>query len=135
MVSIRVSELKGVTTEIVTALHALGIDDAAQLLAATGEPTSRAKVAATIGIDEYEMLELANCADLSRIDGLTMENVELLVLAGVDRVTELRRRIPENLYVRLLAITTQRHIQFLVSLGEVRRWVDEAKQLERALYF
>jgi hypothetical protein len=135
MVSIRVSELKGVTTDVVSALHAIGIEDAQQLLAATGEPASRAQVAASIGIDEYELLELANRADLTRIHGLTCENVELLVMAGVDRVTELRRRIPENLYVRLLAIATQRRIQRIVSLEEVRGWVNEAKQLERVLYF
>jgi hypothetical protein len=127
--------IEGVTNEMASALHALGIHDTAQLLAATGRPTARAKLAESLGIDDNILLELANRADLTRIHGLTVDYVDLMVLAGVDTVMELSRRIPENLYAKLIMIAAQHRVQELPHLNMVRRWVNEAKQLERAVYY
>jgi hypothetical protein len=131
---IGVSELKGVTAEIASALHALGIEDTTQLLAATGQPMARVKLAGCLGIDASVVLELANCADLARIHGLTVANMDFLVLAGVDSVMELSRRRPENLYAKLLTVAAQHRMQHLPRLDDVQRWVREAKQLERAVF-
>ena len=132
---IGVSELKGVTMELATALHALGINDADQLLAATGRPVARAELAKTLGVEAGTMLELANRADLMRICGLSEVCTDLLAFAGVDTVMELSRRNPENLYVKLLATATHHHIQLPLRLDEVQRWVREARQLQRAVYY
>lgn len=132
---ISISELKGVTAEIASALHALDIRDTDQLLAAAGEPMARAKLATSLGIDAKVVLELANRADLARIHGLTVADMDPLALAGVDSVIELSRRIPENLYVKLLIIAAQHSPQHLPRLDEVQRWVREAKQLERAVHY
>lgn len=127
--------IEGVSKELTSALHALGIHDTAQLLTATGLPTARAKLAESLGIDANRMLEIANRADLTRIHGLTTDYVNLLVLAGVDTVMELSRRIPENLYAKLIMNAAQHHVQELPHLDTVRRWVNEAKLLERAVYY
>src|SRR3954464_2198943 len=72
-----ITELKGVTSEIAAALHAVGIDNCTQLLAASGRPEGRAEVAAALGIDAETMLALVNRADLARIHGLTRAHVDL----------------------------------------------------------
>jgi hypothetical protein len=135
LMTIGVSELKGVTAEIASALYALGIYDTAQLLAATGQPIARAKLAEALGIDANAVLELAKHADLTRIHGLTVADIDLLALAAVDSVMELSRRIPENLYAKLMTVAAQQHLPHLPRLDEVQRWVREAKQLERAIFF
>jgi len=135
VVSVCVSELTGVTTEIATALYALGIIQADQLLAASGGPADRAELALTLGIDATSLLEIANRAELTRIEGLTTPYLELLALASVDRVAEVRRRIPENLYMRVMALAAQQRICPLPRLDDVQRWVSEAKQLQRAVHY
>jgi hypothetical protein len=134
-VAIGVGELKGVTAELATALHAMGIVDIAQLLAAAGQYAVRAELAATLEIDDGTLLEFVNRADLMRIPGLTGDYIDLLMLAGVATVVELRRRIPENLYVKLLTVTLQHPPPYLPRLDEVQQWVRTAKQLERAVYY
>lgn len=133
--SIAVQELKGVTEEIASALHALGIQNTTQLLAATETPAARAKLAAALGVDAGIALELANRADLLRIRGLTMTYAELMTRAGVDSVLELSRRIPENLYPRLLLAASFYDIHEFPRLDTVCQWVSEARQLQRAIYF
>jgi hypothetical protein len=135
VMAICISELKGVTAEIAAALRAIGINNNAQLLAASGRPEERADLAMTLGIDAGTLLELANRADLVRIHGLTQVHVDLLLLAGVDSVMELRRRVPENLYARLAMLAEHRSWQRAPGLNEIQRWVSEAKQLERAINY
>jgi hypothetical protein len=132
--AIPVDELKGVTAEIAAALHAIGITDAAQLLAAAGQPKQREALAAALELPVCAVLELTNRADLTRIQGVVGVYVELLEYAGVDTVMELRRRVPETLYAKLVKVAAQRHVQRLPRLDEVQRWVLEAKQVERAVY-
>jgi hypothetical protein len=135
VMTICISELKGVTAEIAAALRAIGINNSAQLLAASGRPEERADLAMTLGMDAGTLLELANRADLVRIHGLTRADLDLLLAAGVDSVMELRRRIPENLYARMAKIAEHRSWQRAPGLNEVQRWVSEAKRLERAIYY
>jgi hypothetical protein len=135
LVVIDVSELKGITAEIATVLHVIGIQDSAQFLAAVGQPRMRVELAATLGVDVSVVLELANRADLMRIHGLSGGYVDMLELAGVGTVTELRYRNPENLYAKLLTIAAHHHVSQLPRLDEVQRWVSDAKQLERAVHY
>jgi hypothetical protein len=130
-----VNELKGVSHELAAALHALGLGGATQFLAAIGHPTARVGLAAALEV-EYELLvRLANRADLLRIPGLDEVAADLLALAGVDTVAELRRRIPENLYAKLILVAGRQQLSALPHLGELQRWVQEARQLERAIYY
>lgn len=130
-----ISELKGITPELVQALSRIGIDNTAQLLAATGQPAERAELAAALLVEDGVLLELVNCADMTRIHGLSGVNLELLVQAGVDRIVELQRRIPENLHGKLLSIAIHQHLPNLPRLEDVQRWISEAKQLDRAVYY
>lgn len=133
--SANIHELKGVSLELILALGSMGIHNVAQLLAATGHPEDRAELASALQIDDDVLLELVNRADMTRISGLSVMTIELLVQAGVDRVVELRRRIPENLHGKLLSIAIHQHLPNLPRLEDVRHWVREAKQLERAVYY
>lgn len=133
--SVCISELKGITPELIRALRSIGIDNTRQLLAATGQPAERSQIAALLQIEDAVLLELVNCADMTRIHGLSRVNIELLIQAGVDRIVELQRRIPENLHGKLLSIAIHQHLPNLPRLEDVQRWIREAKQLDRAVYY
>lgn len=129
-----VSELKGVSHELAAALHALGLGNTAQLLAAIGHPAARAELAAALGVQCGLLVGLANRADLLRIPGLDEVDADILALAGVDSVAELRRRIPENLYAKLILVAAHHHLSTLPRLDELQHWVQGARQLERVVY-
>lgn len=130
-----ISDLKGIPPELIRALHRIEINTVDELLARAGQPAQREELAAVLMVDDSVLLELVNRADLTRIRGLSGVSIELLAQAGVDRVIELRRRIPENLHGKLLSIAIQQHLPTLPRLEDVQRWVSEAKQLERAIYY
>jgi hypothetical protein len=132
---VRVDELKGATGELAAALKAAGIADSEQLLTAGGQPKGRAGLAAKLGVSERSVLELVNRADLSRIQGVAGVYSDLLEFAGVDTVAELRRRVPENLYLKIVEKASQHSVKRIPRLDEVQSWVEQAKQLERAIYY
>ncbi|HMN28534.1 MAG TPA: DUF4332 domain-containing protein [Caldilineaceae bacterium] len=132
---VRVDELKGVTDEITAALKRAGIADSEQLLTAGGHPKGRAELAAKLGVSERAVLELVNRADLSRVHGVAGVYSDLLEFAGVDTVAELRRRIPENLHLKILEKASKHEVKRTPRLDEVQSWIEQAKQLERAIYY
>ena len=96
--TVKVHELKGITTELANALKTVGIDDSAKLLAAAGQAADRKALATKHGVEARQLLELANRADLARINGIGAVYADLLEHAGVDTVVELRTRNADNLY-------------------------------------
>jgi hypothetical protein len=132
---IKVDELKGVTDEIATALKAAGIGDSEQLLRAGGQPKARAELATKLGVSERAVLEMVNRADLSRIRGVAGIYSDLLEFAGVDTVIELGQRVPENLHAKIMEIASKHSVKRVPRLDEVQSWIEQAKQLERAVYY
>jgi hypothetical protein len=128
-----VNELKGVSQELASALGTLGLGSVAQFLAAMGHPAARAELAAALDVECELLVRLAKRADLLRIPGLDERAADLLALAGVDTVVELSRRIPENLYAKLILVAGRQQQSALPRLDELQRWVQAARQLERAL--
>lgn len=133
--NVRINELKGVTVEITAALRAEGITTSEHLLARGGQPKARAELAAKLGVSERVVLEMVNRADLCRIRGVAGVYSHLLEGAGVDTVTELRNRVPENLHVKLQETADRHGIKRIPRPDEVQSWVEQAKQLDRAVHY
>jgi predicted flap endonuclease-1-like 5' DNA nuclease len=133
--ALRINELEGVTLEIGAALVEAGLNDSDKLLAATAQPTDRAKLAARLGIEDRAVLELANRADLARVKGIGQIYSDLLEFAGVDTVAELRQRNADNLFDKLVEVAGGHHVQRLPRRADVHDWVAQAKRLERAIFF
>jgi predicted flap endonuclease-1-like 5' DNA nuclease len=131
---VKMHELKGVTEETANALKTHEVHESDKFLAAAGHPKERAALAAKLGIDEKEVLELANRADLARIKGIGKVYADLLEHAGVDSVIELRNRKPENLFQKLTDVGAEHGVKRLPRLDEVQDWVTQAKTLDRAVH-
>ena len=133
--ALKISELEGVTPAIASALEGAGLNDSTKLLEAAGQPKERAELAQKLGIEERALLELANRADLARIKGIGKVYSDLLEFAGVDTVMELRTRNAENLYKKMNEVAGEHHVQRTPHLDEVKDWIEQAKQLDRAIHY
>lgn len=106
------------------------------LLKSGATPGGRRKLAAATGLAEDAILEWVNRADLMRVKGVGEEYSDLLEVAGVDTVKELRRRNPENLHKAMLAANAEKNlVRRPPALSEVERWIEHAKALEPAVSY
>jgi predicted flap endonuclease-1-like 5' DNA nuclease len=95
----------------------------------------RKELAAKVGVDPKEILELVNRADLARIRGIGEVYSNLLENAGVDTVAELAKRVPANLLAKLLEQTQAGDARRAPTLAQVEDWVGQAKALGRGIEY
>ena len=133
--ALRSAELFGVREDLAASLKAAGLTDSGKLLAAAATPADRKALAAKLGVDEKEVLELANRADLARIKGVGKVYSDLLEWAGVDTVAELAQRNPDNLFEKIVSAANEHFVQRLPRSQDVADWVAQAKALERKLSY
>jgi hypothetical protein len=128
-VSYPLKSLEGTASDIVS-LKASGIRTTARLLEAARTPKGRKLLSAKTGIDPKRILEWANKADKMRVKGLGKEYAELLRVAGVDTVKELKYRNPGKLAQAMAAANEKRKLVRLVPTEKaIGRWIEEAKKL------
>ena len=114
-----------------TKLRKAGVRTTDSLLKVAATRSGRRRLARETGLQESDILSWVNRADLLRITGVGSEYADLLEVAGVDTIRELRRRNPE----RLLEVMTdlnlrKRLVRRLPTEGMVEGWIDEAKERE-----
>jgi predicted flap endonuclease-1-like 5' DNA nuclease len=131
----KTNELQGVTPELAAKLAGHGLGTSDQLLAAVAQPKDRAALAAKLGVDKRTLLELGNRSDLARIKGVGRVYSDLLEHAGVDTCVELSRRVPGNLFAKMQEVGATHQVQRLPRLDDVRSWVEQAKELGRAIFY
>lgn len=133
--AMRTVELFGVREDLAAQLMSEGLGDSDKLLAAANTPKARQELAAKLGVDSKEVLELANRADLARIKGVGSVYSDLLEWAGVDTVAELAHRNPENLYNKIVEAANEHFVKRLPRAEDVADWVAQAKELPRVLEY
>ena len=101
------------------------------LLKTASTRTGRKQLSAKTGIPEKEILQWVNRADLMRVKGIGSEYADLLEVAGVDTIRELRRRNPSNLLETLIVLNTRKRlVRRLPTEGMVSAWIEEAKAVD-----
>jgi predicted flap endonuclease-1-like 5' DNA nuclease len=130
------TEIEGLSPADATTLVSAGVRNIEALLEAGGSPAGRRALAKQTRIDAATLLEWVNRADLMRIHGVGAEYSDLLESSGVDTVRELSKRKPANLQARMAEINEELGlVRRAPSLGQVARWVAEAKQLPVAVTY
>ena len=132
----KLSEIKGITIRISYLIEAQGIKTVNALLEACSTSKGRRDLASSTGLEEKDILTWTNRADLARVKGIATQNADLLEAAGVDTVPELAQRNPENLHTAILEENNKNKIvSKMASLNQVKDWVEQAKQLPRAINY
>ena len=106
------------------------------LLEVGATPKGRKALAEQTGIGEALILEWVNLADLYRIKGIGSEYSDLLEEAGVDTVVELSKRVPKNLYDKMVEVNEKKKlVRKLPSESQIADWVGQAKKLPRKVSY
>ncbi len=127
----KIIEIEGIGEVYAGKLAEAGITTVEQLLEAGASKKGRGELAAQTGLSESHLLRWVNMADLFRIKGVAEEFSDLLELAGVDTVKELRTRKAENLHAKLTEVNDEKGVAKRVpNLSEVTSWIEQAGQLE-----
>ncbi len=128
--------VEGIGPHYATRLAEAGLRTTEDLLEAAARPKGRADLAAKTGISERLILKWANRADLMRVKGIGEELADLLEVAGVNTVPELKRRRPDTLAAALKAANARRNlVRRVPSEAECAKLIEAAKALPRILSY
>ena len=128
--SYSIAELDSIQPGIAIKLRSFGIRTTSKLLEAARDAKGRKSLAERTGLSPQCLLRVANFADKMRIKGIGEEYAELLEVAGVDTVRELKYRNPANLAKRMAEVNKGlKLVRALPSEKVVLRWIETAKKL------
>jgi predicted flap endonuclease-1-like 5' DNA nuclease len=126
----RIEKIEGIGPQFASKLQKFGIRTVTDLLKKGYSKKGRADIAQYTGLPEGIIVGWVNRADLMRIKGIGEEYSDLLEVAGVDSVKELRRRNPNNLYNSLVITNQERKlVRQIPSSKMVNKWIEQAKSL------
>jgi predicted flap endonuclease-1-like 5' DNA nuclease len=132
----RLTTIEGIGEVYSQQLAETGIQTTEQLLEKGSSPAGRKELVEKTGISSSLILKWVNRADLFRIKGVGEEYADLLEIAGVDTVPELAQRNPENLYQKVVEANQEKNlVRRLPSQAAVSDWIEQAKQLPRAINY
>ena len=133
--AIKISELEGIDPQFAEVLMDAGLNNSNRLLSVAASPEGRRALASELGISETELIDLVNRADLARIDGIGKIYSDLLELAGVDTVIELRTRNPRNLHAKIKEVAQKHHVRRTPNPATVEDWIEQAQGLARTVTY
>jgi predicted flap endonuclease-1-like 5' DNA nuclease len=134
--SVAIDKIRGINRPLVESLRSAGIRTGEQLLERAASPQQRKRLGEQLGIEPAVILHLANRADLSRINGIGGVYSDLLEQAGVDTVSELAQRRPDNLYRKIQNVNDNQQLaKMLPSEDTVYSWVAQAKNMHKVLEY
>jgi|GEM_PF-871638 len=128
--------MPGIEPEDAKKLRSLGITAPLLLLKKGATPQGRQSISTDLNIPEMQVLKWVNSIDLLRIKGLTIEDAQMLKVAGVDILVELATRDPESLLENLDASSKMTNSSYRVpSLAQVQNWITQARELPRIILY
>ena len=133
----RIESIEGIGPAMGTALRDAGINTVEKLLELCCDKNGRAEVSRKTQISEVRILKWVNMADLFRVKGIGSEYSDLLEKSGVDTVTELRNRNPENLHAKMAAVNSAGRalVRKMPSQSLVEKWIQAAKKMESKITY
>jgi predicted flap endonuclease-1-like 5' DNA nuclease len=131
-----ITEIQGIGADAAAILKSDGIRTTLTLLRLAKTPKQRLKIALKIGAPEKNVLDWVTAADRLRIKGVGWDYAELLRVAGVRTVNELRFRNPQKLAKAMEDANAKRKlVRVLPSVKIVTRWIEEAKALQPVIRY
>lgn len=132
----KTSVIEGIGPSYEAKLNKAGIRSVEALLKAGATSKGRKDLAANTGIADTLILEWVNLADLLRVKGIGSQYSDLLEEAGVDTVTELAGRVPENLWKKMQEVNqAKKLVNKMPGLKQVSNWVALAKKLPKVVVY
>jgi predicted NBD/HSP70 family sugar kinase len=131
-----VSELDKITPGIGDVLKSNKIRTTARLIENARTPKKRQTLADKTGIPVSQILRCVTMADRLRVKGVGRDHAELLEVAGVKTVQDLRYRNPANLAEAIAEANGRRKcLSLLPSEKVIARWIADAKKLKNEVSY
>jgi len=126
----KIEDIEGIGPKFGTKLREADIASVEKLLEKGANPKGRKTIAEQTGVDHGRILKWVNLCDLCRVSGISTQYSELLEMAGVDTVKELRNRNAENLHSKVEEVNAKKNlVRKTPGLKNIESWVDQAKKL------
>jgi predicted flap endonuclease-1-like 5' DNA nuclease len=130
----RIDQVAGIGLKEATKLRKAGIRTSKALLETAASRKDRGDLATALGLDQKDLQQWVNHADLLRVRGVGAEYAELLVAAGVDTLRDLRRRNPTALLAKIIGLNGQaRVVRRLPTEAMVDGWIEVSKEIKPTL--
>ena len=133
-----IETIEGIGAKYAKILRKSNIASTKALLDRGATKKGRKELATETKIDETLILKWCNMADLMRVKGVAEEYSELLEVAGVDTVKELRKRKAANLHTAMAEANAKRKkklVRQVPGLKQVENWVAHAKELDPVMKY
>jgi len=131
-----VVDIEGIGRAYANKLTKAGIVTVDTLLKKGATAKGRKELAAATGIDQTLILEWVNRADLFRIKGIGSQYSDLLEKSGVDTVAELSKRVPANLYAKMVEVNKAKNcVNAMPGVKKVEYWVAQAKKMAKVVTY
>jgi predicted flap endonuclease-1-like 5' DNA nuclease len=128
--AVKLMSIRGMTEEVASKLNERAITNSDELLAACATDAKRRELAECVGVEKRTIKELANRADLTRVQGVNEAYADLIENAGVETVKELAGRRADNLQAKLAQVHADTQRKMAVPPVEmVEKWIESAKAL------
>jgi len=128
-----IERIEGIGPVIGQKLRQAGIAWVKTLLSSGATAAGRKLIVEQTALNASDILKWVNAADLLRIEGVTPDWAEMLEVAGVDTVKELRNRVPENLHRKMVETRAENARRFhsdAPALEVITEWIETAKTME-----
>jgi large subunit ribosomal protein L20 len=123
-------DVEGIGPAYLKKLKAAGIYLRAELLAKGATAADRKALADASGIGEAALTRWVAQIDLARIDGLSDQDAEILVAAGVSSAAALTEANPDELNARMLSINAEKNlVKDVPTASQIIGWSVKAKSL------
>lgn len=124
----RMSELPGIQESHVEKLREVSIETTNDLLRVWGDGPKRPALIERTGITKEAFHDLVAMARLARIKGVSLQNIEMLVAAGVHGRRTLHDYTPETLLEHLAEVSLEKKLAGpMPTLDDVKLWFVEPK--------
>ena len=132
----KLTTIEGIGDTFALKLKEIGIGSVESLLKKGATPQGRKEISSSSGLDDKRVLRFVNHADLMRIKGIGGEYAELLEASGVDTVKELATRNAANLHTKMKSVNAEKKlVRQVAAQSQVEGWVNQAKELPRAVHY
>jgi hypothetical protein len=131
--AVTIESFHGVDPNHVAALRTAGIENTDDLMKIWSDKEKRAGLVASTGVPEEQFMKFAGMSRLSRVKGMEMQHLPILVAAGIDGPKRLFGYTPETLRNHLNAAVAEKKLTDPVpSLEVVKAWFASPKPEPRA---
>ncbi len=127
----KTEEIEGIGPQFAERLGVVGVHNSDDLLERCATAEGRRQLASRTGLSTKQLETWWHQCDLMRVSGIGSEFGHLLESSGVQSVTELSTRDPENVVNLLHRVNNEKKLTRAVpSLKTVSKWINRARELE-----